>query len=49
MFQVFRAIGGLAVVIHRLLSVLQDGRVRRYAAGIALGAALILALVVVLS
>jgi NADH-quinone oxidoreductase subunit L len=45
---VYRGIGGLAVLFHRGLAALQDGRVRRYAAGVALGAALILALVVVL-
>jgi NADH-quinone oxidoreductase subunit L len=45
----YRGLGGLAVAVHRLLSVLQNGRVRLYAAGVALGTALILALVVVLS
>jgi NADH-quinone oxidoreductase subunit L len=44
----YRGIGGLTVAVHRLLSATQDGRIRRYAAGVALGAALILALVVVL-
>ncbi len=44
----YRALGGLSTVLHRQLSALQNGRIRRYAAGIALGAALILALVVVL-
>jgi NADH-quinone oxidoreductase subunit L len=44
----YRGIGDLAVVVHRLLSLIQDGRIRRYAAGVALGAALILALVVLL-
>jgi len=44
----YGGIGGLAVAVHRLLSLIQDGRIRRYAAGVALGAALILALVLVL-
>jgi NADH-quinone oxidoreductase subunit L len=44
----YRGLGALAIALHGRMSALQDGRVRRYAAGIALGAALIVALVVVL-
>jgi NADH-quinone oxidoreductase subunit L len=43
----YRGVGAGAIELHRRLSAVQDGRMRRYAAGIALGAALILALVVV--
>jgi NADH-quinone oxidoreductase subunit L len=46
--RLYGVLGGLAIALHRWLSALQNGRIRRYAAGIALGAVLILALVVVL-
>jgi NADH-quinone oxidoreductase subunit L len=46
--RLYRGLGGLAIALHGQMSALQNGRIRRYAAGIALGAALILAFVVAL-